>query len=206
MVRTGEWVSEGWGLVKSHLGVHIGVALVVAVLSGITLGILFGPLVCGWYLILLRQQRDDTYAPQFADLWKGFEVFGHALLAFIIVAVAGAIAGSIIGVLSSVLAYVPVIGPTLVTLVGAAVSICLAVIFLYVFPLIIDRRMDFWNAIQRSAETTSPHFGQLIGFGIVIHVLHALGAIACGVGALLTTPVVMAAIAVSYRDMVGSDR
>lgn len=204
MVRSGEWISEGWALVRPHLGTHVLIALVVSLLSVLTVGILFGPLACGWYLIVLRQQSDSSYTPQFGDLWKGFEVFGQALLAFIVMAVASLIAGSLIGVIASVVASVPLVGQALAPLVGAAVSICLMIVFLYVFPLIVDRRMDFWAAIQTSAETTAPHFGQLIGFGLLLYLLNALGGVLCGVGALFTTPVMVAAISISYRDMIGA--
>jgi uncharacterized membrane protein len=63
--------------------------------------------------------------------------------------------------------------------------------------------MDFWAAIQTSAETTAPYFGPLIGFGVLLYLLNALGGVLCGVGALFTTPVMVAAISIAYRDMVG---
>lgn len=201
MVSIGDWLSQGWGLVKPHLGTYIGVALVTAILSTVTLGILIGPLACGWYLMLLRQLREESYVPQFGDLWKGFEVFGQSLLAYILIVVAAAVVGSLIGVMGAAVAAVPLVGQALAPLVGTAVAVCLMVVFLYVFPLIVDRRMDFWKAIQTSAETTAPHFGQLIGFGLVLYLLNGLGALLCGLGALVTTPVVMASIAVSYLDM-----
>ncbi len=201
MVRSGEWLSRGWTLVRPYLVTHALIALVVAVLSALTVGILAGPLTCGWFMILLRQRRDSTYEPQFGDLWKGFEVFGQSFLAWLIIAIAAAVAGGVVGGVASIIEAVPVVGQLLAPMTGAVLAVCVMVVFLYVFPLVADRRMDFWPAIQLSAETTAPEFLPFAGFALILYVLSAIGAALCGLGALITGPVVMAAIAVSYGDV-----
>ncbi len=204
MVKSQDWISQGWALVKPHLGTHILIALVTMLLSAVTIGIISGPLVCGWFMILLRQQRDPSYAPEFSDLWKGFEVFGQSFLAWLIIAIVAAIAGGLLGVVASVIEAVPIIGQLLAPMTGAILAICMMVVFLYVFPLIIDRRMEAIPALQLSAEKTTPDFIAYAGFALILYVINAVGAAICVVGSLITTPIVIASVAVAYADVLGT--
>lgn len=204
MVKSGEWVSQGWALVKPYLGTYILIALVAGLLSAVTLGILAGPLACGWFMIALRQKRDPSYEPQFGDLWKGFEVFGQSLLAWIVIAIVASIAGGLVGIVAAVIEAVPIVGQLLAPMTGAVIAVCMMVVFLYVFPLIAERRMEFMSAIQLSAETTTPEFVPFAGFALILYVLNAIGGALCGVGSLVTGPIVMGAIAASYLDVLGA--
>ena len=132
MVKSGDWVSQGWDTVKPYLGTYILIALVAGLLSAVTIGILAGPLVCGWFMIVLRQMREPEYEPQFGDLWKGFEVFGQSFLAWLTIAIVASIAGGLVGVLASVIAAVPVVGQLLAPMTGAVLAVCIMVFFLYV--------------------------------------------------------------------------
>jgi len=201
MVKTGDWVSEGWALVKPYLGTNILIALVAGLLSGVTLGILSGPLTCGWFMILLRQRRDPAYEPQFGDLWKGFEVFGQSFVAWLIIAIVVAIASGLVGVVAAVVEAVPVVGQLLAPMTGAIIAICAMAVLLYVFPLVADRKMDAVEAIKLSVETTAPEFASFAGFAFILYLLQAIGTALCGIGILITGPVTMAAIAVSYDDL-----
>lgn len=203
MVKSGDWLAQGWALVRPHLGTYILVALVAGLLSVLTVGILSGPLWCGWLMMLLRQKRDPTYEPAFADLWQGFAVFGQSFLAWLVIAIIAAIAGGMVGGLAAVIEAVPVVGQVLAPMAGSVLAICIMTVFLYVFPLIADRRMDFWAAIQLSAETTTPQFVPFAGFALILYVLHAIGTGLCVIGGLITGPIVMAAVVASYEDTLG---
>lgn len=200
MVKSGDWVSQGWDTVKPYLGTYILIALVAGLLSAVTVGILAGPLVCGWFMIVLRQRRDPAYEPQFGDLWKGFEVFGQSFLAWLTIAILAGIAGGIVSVIASIIAAVPVVGQILAPMTGAVIAVAMMVVFLYTFPLIADRRMDFIPAIQLSAETTAAQFGPYAGFAFILYLLNAIGSALCLVGSLVTNPIVMASVAAAYLD------
>ncbi|MFW5867010.1 MAG: hypothetical protein ACOCX2_04290 [Armatimonadota bacterium] len=203
MVKSSEWLSGGWALIKPYLGTHVLIALVAGLLSSVTLGILSGPLTCGWFMILLRQRREPSYEPQFSDLWKGFEVFAQSFVAWLIIAIVLAVASALVGVAAAIVEAVPVIGQLLAPMTGAIMAICAMVVFFYVFPLIAERRADALEAIKRSAETTTPEFVPFAGFALILYILHVIGAALCGIGLLITGPVTMAAIAVSYDDVLG---
>ncbi len=203
MVKAGDWVSQGWALIKPNLGTHILIALVAGLLSSVTLGILSGPLACGWFMILLRQQREPGYVPQFGDLWKGFEFFAQSFVAWLIIAVVVAIASGLTGVIGAIVEEIPLIGWVVAPLIGSIVAICAMVVFLYVFPLIADGRADAVEAIKRSAETTTPEFIPFAGFTVILYVLQVIGGALCGIGLLITGPIVMGSVAVAYVDVLG---
>ncbi|MFW6156245.1 MAG: hypothetical protein ACOC7J_02910, partial [Armatimonadota bacterium] len=158
---------------------------------------------CGWFMILLRQQREPSYEPQFGDLWKGFEVFAQSFVAWLIIAIVIAIASGLTGVIGAIVEEIPLIGWIVAPFIGAIVAICAMVVFLYVFPLIADGRADAVEAIKLSAETTTPEFIPFAGFTVILYVLQVIGGALCGVGLLITGPIVMGSVAVSYADVLG---
>jgi uncharacterized membrane protein len=73
--------------------------------------------------------------------------------------------------------------------------------FTYLF--IVDKRMDFWQAIQAShAVVKNDYFGFTMFLGAMT-LVNVLGFVCCIVGLLVTIPISVAAITVAYRDVVG---
>ena len=181
MVKTGEWISEAWAIVKEDLWMHVLIYLVFMLGSSVTGGIIQGPLMAGYLFIVFRKLSDKGYVPAVGDLGKGFEVFLQAFLASI---VGGLIAS--LGVIACV--------------VGVFVT---AAMVMFAIPLVMDRKMDFWPAIQMSMDKVKENY---VGWGLFvlsIWALQLLGAIACGVGMLVTGPIGIVAIALAYRDNFG---
>ena len=76
--------------------------------------------------------------------------------------------------------------------------------FTYLF--ILDKRMDFWPAMQAShAVVKNDYFGFTM-FLLLIALVDLLGVLCCIVGVFIAIPVGMAAITVAYRDLVGFDQ
>lgn len=203
MVRSADWLTEGWALVRPYLGTYALIALVAGLLSTLTGGLLGGPLACGWFMILLRQKRDPSYVPQFGDLWKGFEVFGPSFIAGLLFLVASWVVGLAVTVAQAIVSVFPILGQLIAPLLGLAGSACLIIVFMYTFQLIADRRMDAIEAIKLSYETTTAQFLPFAGFALLICGLEILGALFCGLGLLIAVPAIMAATAVSYSDVLG---
>ena len=74
---------------------------------------------------------------------------------------------------------------------------------LFAMPLVVDRKMDFWPAIQMSMDKVKENLVAWSVFVLAIGALQLLGAIICGVGTLVTAPIAMVAIALAYRDNFG---
>ncbi|MCD6361585.1 MAG: hypothetical protein J7M38_12075 [Armatimonadetes bacterium] len=201
MVKSTEWISRGWELVSANIWPHILLALLVSLASLLTAGILVPPLLCGWIYILLRQIRESEYRPAVGDVGEGFQVFGHALLAGIIVYVAiGVLAGGV-AIVSAILSIIPLIGQLIGGLLGLVFGIAVAPFILFIFPLIVDRRMDFWPAIATSVKVAVKDYVGFIGLSALFWLLNMAGGLCCGIGALITTPIVVAATALAYNEI-----
>jgi len=179
MVRTGAWLSEAWEIFKQDPLMHILVMIVIWVASGATGGfILIGPLTCGYYYMILKKVREPTQPIEFGDIAKGFEVFVPSLIASLLV-----------GVFVSIGAIACFVG-----------SIVVAALLVFVYPLIIDQRLDFWPAIETSFNKTKDNWWGFTLFGLALIGINLLGAVVCGVGILVTAPVIFIATALAYRD------
>lgn len=73
----------------------------------------------------------------------------------------------------------------------------------YVF-FIIEHDYSAINALSKSWESTGGESINLILFGIVILLINLLGAIACGIGLLVSIPMSVIALALVYRIFTGS--
>ena len=193
MIRIGDWFSKAWEIFTKSVGVHIVLALIVGLGSALTIGILAGPLMCGWFYIILRQLREPDYEPQIGDIGKGFEVFGQALLGAVLIAVAFVILWLVLIIISFV---IPFVG----NLVVAAGMFAVQTAVLFMYPLIIDKRMTAIDAIKQSFEKVKPAFWGFFGFAVLISVISGIGAAICGVGWLVAGPVTTIAVAIAYRD------
>ncbi len=181
MIRTGEWLSEGWGLFKQDWLMHVVVVLILGVANSATASILYGPLLCGYYYMIFKKVQDPASSIELGDIGKGFEVFVNALVAWLLV-----------GIFTSV--------GTIACFVGAIV---VGALLIFVFPLIMDRRMDFWPAIQASFDKTKENWLGWSVFMLVLGLVNLAGAIVCGVGMLVTMPITCVATALAYRDNFG---
>jgi uncharacterized membrane protein len=75
--------------------------------------------------------------------------------------------------------------------------------FTYLF--IVDKRMDFWPAMQASHNVVRNDYFGFTMFLLLMALVNLLGALCCIVGILVTIPVSMAAITVAYQELVGFD-
>ena len=178
MVRTGEWLSEAWEVCKQDLMMHVLLALIVGVGGSVTGGILYGPLVCGYYYIVLKKLRTPSQSLEFSDLGRGFDVFLHALVASLI-----------IGVFVNVGAAACGVG-----------SIVVAAFLVFAYPLIMDKKMDFWPAIETSFNKVKEDWLGFSLFMLALLGINLLGALLCVVGLLVTGPLTFIATAIAYRD------
>jgi len=178
--HTGQWIGGGWRLVKADPGAYVLLALVYLVMSGIPF--IKGPLTAGFHIFCMKKLLGRR--AEFADLFTGFNFFVPTLVAWLII---GLFVGA--GVILCII-------PGLV--VAAACQ------FTYLF--IVDKRMDFWPAIQSSHAVVKQDYFGFTMFLIALGLLNILGLICCLAGVLVTIPVTIAAVTVAYREIVGFDQ
>jgi uncharacterized membrane protein len=173
----GRWLGEGWALVKADLGNYIVISLLFAVLSGVPF--LQGPLIAGFHIFTMKKLMGRN--AEFGDLFKGFNFFIPALVASLLIGLF-TFAGTLLCVI-----------PGLVV----------AAMYKFTYLFIVDKRMDFWPAMQAShAIVKNDYFGFTM-FLILAFLVNVLGFLCCIVGLLVTIPLTFAAITVAYKEIVG---
>ena len=75
---------------------------------------------------------------------------------------------------------------------------CLAISWAYSMVLIVDRKMNFWPAMELSRKTVTKHWFQIFFFLITIGLISLLGIVTCGIGLFVTIPLAMTMLAASY--------
>ena len=74
----------------------------------------------------------------------------------------------------------------------------LCISWFYSMVLIVDRKMNFWPAMELSRKTVSKHWFQIFFFLFTIGFISSLGVIFCAVGLFVTIPMAMTMLAASY--------
>lgn len=198
VIKIGPWLSEGWNLFAKNAGLLILANLVANIGSNLTCSILQFPLMLGVYYMALRGLRGETVN---FDLGFGFQRFGKAMLLWLVSIAA------VIGIY-----FVPTIvmfvDETFGQIVLCGVLLVAVPYLMMLFGLvcchIADQDADLSQSLSRVFELFKKDYLQFWLCGLVFVLAAAAGAIACGIGALVTAPWVLCATAVAYRDLIGS--
>ncbi len=81
--------------------------------------------------------------------------------------------------------------------------IYIATCWLFSMPLVIDKGMKFWPAMELSRRVVKKHWWGTFGLLVIVGILFFAGALACGVGMLLTGPVAFASLSAHYDKVFG---
>jgi len=180
--ETGKWISAGWDMVKADLGNFILVTLIFVVVNSVASIVTQGPLQTGFHLFCAKKLYGRR--AEVGDMFKGFDYFLPAFVAALLIGIF-----VFIGILVCII-------PGLV--IAAALK------FTYLF--ILDKKMDFWPAIEASHNVVkSDYFGFTL-FLLALGLINLVGALACIVGLLVTVPLSIAAITIAYQDVVGFEQ
>lgn len=190
MIKIGDWLSEGWALIKDDIVTFAVAALLVGLIGSLTLGICLPALSVGLFMMVFKKMRGETIA--IGDVFQGFSKFGPAFVAAIVLAVA-------VGLVGVVLNFIPVLGQIAASLLGVVVGGAM----FYLLPLIATTDISGIDAIKASLEKTKPQIVMYSVTAFVYSLVSGLGAIACFVGQFVTWPLTIAAMALAYRDNFG---
>ena len=174
----GRVIKQAWRLFVKDLGPLLIAGLIAVTLSVLTLGVLAGPLTAGLYGMAagrVREGRQPEVGQVFDELDRFWSFFGAALV------------------------LVVLIGLAMLTIVG---GFLLATIWLYVFPLMVDRGMSLGEAMKTSKDMVLENgFWEHLALVLILAVI---ASIANGALAIIATPFVVVTIAASYFLAEGS--
>jgi len=177
----GEVLSEAWELFTRDAAAYIlatlAYILILTVSCGLAL-IIWGPISAGMVIMGFKARKGEQVS--FGDAFSGFEIFGPT---FLVVLVAG-----------------------LLILLGTALCILpglyLAIAWAFALPLVIDRKMDFWDAMQESMNKVNANFVPVLVVILVLYIINSAGG-AVAVGVLVTQPLMVLGINVAYEKLWG---
>ncbi|MGA2747477.1 MAG: protein kinase [Verrucomicrobiota bacterium] len=201
-LKIGSCLRRGWTLVRGDFWPIVGITTLIIVLwaaagssgavfssgdgkttvEGSMLGFLVcGPLFGGLYLFFLKRIRGETTTVDTA--FSGFSNrFLHLFLAYFV-------SFSLIG-----LGLICLILP----------GIYLAVAWMFTLPLVIDKGLDFWSAMELSRKIISTHWWKFFAFAILLLLLALAGLAVFIVGLFIAAPIVMASLMYAYEDLFGA--
>jgi len=213
-------IKGGWEIIKTQYWLFVGMTLVgILVGSAVPLGILLGPMMCGLYLTLFKARRGESI--EFGTLFKGFDYFGPSLISTllhivpIIAIVLPAYLLFYVSVFLSMAAQgagdepnpAAVFGVMamfgLFWLVVMIVIIIISIGFTFAYPLIVDRKLQGFDAVKLSFRAALANFWRLLGMMLLTSLLTVVGVLACYVGMFLVMPIGYAAIAKAYEQVFG---
>lgn len=184
-INISKWIMNGWDLVMKDFGNFLLLSFIYIVLLTVAFStwiiglILAGPLTAGFFYIIFNRIREKEF--YMGDIARGFEVFVAAILADILISV-----------------FI-LIGFTFLIIPGIIVS----AIYMFAIPLIMEKKMDFWQAMEFSRKLVSQNLFELSIFMLVLYILLFIGALLLLVGFFVALPIVLAAIAYAYCDLIG---
>jgi uncharacterized membrane protein len=180
--QTGRWISAGWQMVTADLGNFALVALIFVVVNSFASIVTQGPLQTGFHLFCMRRMYNRR--TDIGDIFKGFDFFLPAFVAALLI-------GIFVG-FGIILCIIP--------------GLILASMYKFTYLFILDKKMDFWPAMEAShAVVKNDYFGFTM-FLIVMGLINLLGLLCCVVGLLVTIPLSVAAITVAYQEIVGFEQ
>ena len=219
VIRPVECLKSGWALIKDEYWLFLGMAFVAIIVgSAVPLGILMGPMMCGIYLCFLNRMRGERI--EFGQLFKGFDYFGDSIIAalahvvpmmaiifplyFVFLfgfAMLAPQRGSrrTVDDPSALITFLIVMG--VVFLIAFFIAMAISALFMFSYPLIVDRRLSGLNAVKTSARAVLANFGGVMGLLMLNMLLGIVGVLFCYVGAFFVMPIGLAAWAVAYRQV-----
>jgi uncharacterized membrane protein len=217
-IDVGRCISKAWEVMKANFGAMVGVPLLVFLVMGaggmvpfigscISL-VITGPLMGGLYLYLLKQIRGQ--GATIGDAFSGFSRnFVQLMLASLV---------------TSLLAYLPLLpfgiyffarnigrgAPDFGVLdgvllgVGILTLMYLAIAWMFTVPLVVDKGMHFWPAMQVSRRVVNHQFGSFLLLILVSIAISLAGMLALCVGLLVAMPLIFTAYACAYEQLFGA--
>ena len=187
-----KWIEAGFNLYKNNFTTLVLAALIALVLSTVTIGILTGPMIAGLIIIALQLLRNADPKPEAGVVFRGFHYFLNTFLFVLIWGIAILVGSLLVG-------WFPIIGQLLSLFFVYAAQAFL----MFGLYLIVDQEMGFWPASQKSIHTVKTNFWPFFGLAAVASIIGSIGALAFGIGVVLTIPIQICILAVAYQEIFG---
>lgn len=179
----GELLSRGWALFKSDFAKYLLMFILLNVPYLITpywsLFLFLFPLTEGMMIYGLKRARGVE--PQLGDIGRVFSVFLPLLLVRVV--------GGLLAFVGSLLFIIP--------------GVYLSVAYVLAFPLVLDRGVGFWDALETSRKIITKRWFTVFGLILVLMLINGLGALPLFIGLLITVPFTLCVNVALYEAALG---
>jgi uncharacterized membrane protein len=215
-------IGRSWNLLKTHLGL----ILVVTILFVIIQSAIQGPAGIGHWALEEGHRHRSPIVIVLHAIAVPLVIFGWLLSAFL----AGPLYGGYIYFFLKLIregkagiedlfsgyttAFVPLGLTSLLVsaLTGLGFMLCLipgiylAVAWAFALPLVIERGMQPWDAMELSRKVITRQWFPMFGLLVLAFILAMSGVLACCVGIFFTLPILPGALAFAYEDLFAERR
>lgn len=216
-IRPFDLFQRGYQLIQDQYWLFLGMVFVAILIgSAVPFGILMGPMIVGVHMALGQKGRAGK--ADFGTLFKGFDKFGDALIATMIMLAVSLVIMLPIIVMSFILFGVVIassegsevqMGIGLL-MVGAVyfvgmifASIACYLPFLFAFQLIADQGLPGVDACKTSFQGVKANFLGLLWYCLALGFVSVLLTLMCYVPVFLFMPISFASMFVLYHDIFG---
>lgn len=181
-------LERSWNLLKANFWPLVGstfVLLVVMVVANMIpfVGIFVGVLLTGVFYGGLYNYYLKTIRGQPVELG---DVFSGFTLAFVPLMLATIVSTLLVS-----------LGLLLLILPG----IYLGVAYIFAYMLVIDKRIEFWAAMEISRRVITAQWWRMFGLVLLASVIALLGVVALVIGMFITIPIYVGALVYAYEDL-----
>jgi hypothetical protein len=214
---------EGFRRIRDQYWLFLGITFVGVLLASFApLGLLMGPMYCGIFACYRDKWLGRTV--RFETLFRGFDsfIFIQSFVATLIMMMVGLVIVLplvamifAVGFLTALSGGNGADGPSgahvflivaltvLGTLVLMVMMSVVGALFVFTFPLIMDRRLQGFEAVKLSARAAWANMGGMVGLVFFKFLLMMVGLCAVYVGAFLVAPISFGAVMVVYERVFG---
>ena len=196
-VKIGQYFSRGWEIFRQYTWGFIGFLILTGLIYGIAsrlpaplgagengeggiVNAVISPILfAGVYIVALQIAKNRP--KNFGDFFRGFNKFLQIFLVNLI--------GGILIVIGGFLLLLP--------------GIYLAVAYAFSVLFVIEKKLNFWSALEASRKLITRKWFSFLGFGILLVLLNLAGMLVLGVGLLVTIPWTYCITVAAFEDIVG---
>jgi len=136
------------------------------------------PLIVGIIMLAINYSRDEHI--EFKSIFNYYHMTGKLALAAILIYI------------------MTIIGFILLVLPGIYLSIA----YIFTLPLIADKGMDVWEAMELSRKTVTKHWFKVFGLMLLLTIIMGVGALAFGIGLIWAVPLMFVTLyGLLYRSI-----
>lgn len=181
----GKSIQKSIDLYTKNFGPLFLAGLIAGLLSSITLGILAGPLMAGFVVLCLKFIRGGK--GEFSEIFA-FDKFGPTFLVMVIIMLPYLI-----------LSMIPFLG----ALIGLVIGPFISLLVVSALAQVMENNAAPVDAVKKGFEIikSSNNLPMVWVYCLVMGIISAVGAIACGIGILATMPLGTIGMAMLYEEL-----